>query len=106
MPLVFLGGVSGCAVGRAGLLSVGKIPVAGIFRCGQYGLNEISKMKQPVVITAELTPENAQALARFVKNISHEGIRACSSDDAETFLVRDALDSLREALDLAGFDPV
>jgi len=26
-------------------------------------------------------------------------------DDAETFLVRDALDSLREALDLAGFDP-
>jgi hypothetical protein len=63
-------------------------------------------MKQPVVITAELTSENAQALARFVKNISHDGIRACSRDDAETFLVRDALDSLREALDLAGFDPV
>ena len=62
-------------------------------------------MSQPVVITAELTPENAQALAQFVKCISHEAIRAVSSDDAETFLVRDALDSLREALDLAGFDP-
>ena len=62
-------------------------------------------MSQPVVITAELTPENAQALARFVKRISHEAIRAVSRDDAETFLVRDALDSLREALDLAGFDP-
>jgi hypothetical protein len=62
-------------------------------------------MKQPVVITAELTPENAQALAQFVQRISHEAIRAVSSDDAETFLVRDALDSLREALDLAGFDP-
>ena len=62
-------------------------------------------MKQPVVITAELTSENAQALAQFVKQISHEAIRACSRDDAETFLVRDALDSLREALDLAGFDP-
>ena len=62
-------------------------------------------MSQPVVITAELTPENAQALAQFVKRISHEAIRACSRDDAETFLVRDALDSLREALDLAGFDP-
>ena len=45
------------------------------------------------------------ALAQFVKQISHEAIRACSRDDAETFLVRDALDSLREALDLAGFDP-
>ena len=62
-------------------------------------------MSQPVVITAELTPENAQALAQFVKRISHEAIRAVSRDDAETFLVRDALDSLREALDLAGFDP-
>ena len=62
-------------------------------------------MSQPVFITAELTPENAQALAQFVKRISHEAIRACSRDDAETFLVRDALDSLREALDLAGFDP-
>ena len=62
-------------------------------------------MSQPVVITAELTPENAQALAQFVKRISHEAIRAVSLDDAETFLVRDALDSLREALDLAGFDP-
>ena len=86
--------------------SAGKMRRAGMFRRGPQGPNEISKMKQPVVITAELTPENAQALARFVKNISHEGIRACSSDDAETFLVRDALDSLREALDLAGFDPV
>jgi dihydroorotase len=47
-------------------------------------------MSQPVVITAELTPENAQALAQFVKRISHEAIRACSRDDAETFLVRDS----------------
>ncbi len=62
-------------------------------------------MSQPQVKTAQLTPENAQALAQFVKRISHEAIRACSRDDAETFLVRDALDSLREALDLAGFDP-
>ena len=62
-------------------------------------------MSQSVVITAELTPENAQALAQFVKAISHEAIRNCSPDDAQTFLVRDALDSLREALDLAGFDP-
>ena len=62
-------------------------------------------MKTPVVITAELTPENAQALAQFIKHVSHEAIRASVRDDAETFLVRDALDSLREALDLAGFDP-
>ncbi|MBY0454951.1 MAG: hypothetical protein K2Q11_08745 [Burkholderiaceae bacterium] len=62
-------------------------------------------MKKPVAITAELTSENAQALAQFVKNVSHDALRQCLSDDAETFLVRDALDSLREALDLAGFDP-
>lgn len=61
--------------------------------------------KQPVIITAELTPENAQALAQFVKNVTHEALRQYSEDDAQTFLVRDALDSLREALDLAGFDP-
>ena len=78
---------------------------AGISWHGPPGQNENLNMSQPVVITAELTPENAQALAQFVKRISHEAIRACSRDDAETFLVRDALDSLREALDLAGFDP-
>lgn len=62
-------------------------------------------MKKPILITTELTSENAQALAQFVKNVHHESLRQCLSDDAETYLVRDALDSLREALDLAGFDP-
>jgi len=62
-------------------------------------------MKTPVIITADLTQESAQALAQFIKAISHEAIRHCSPDDAQTFLVRDALDSLREALDVAGFDP-
>lgn len=62
-------------------------------------------MKTPVIITADLTQENAQALAQFIKAISHEAIRQCSPDDAQTFLVRDALDSLREALDVVGIDP-
>ena len=62
-------------------------------------------MKTPIIITADLTQENAQALAQFIKAISHEAIRHCMPDDAQTFLVRDALDSLREALDVVGIDP-
>lgn len=62
-------------------------------------------MKTPVLITADLTQENAQALAQFIKAIRHEAIRQCMPDDAQTFLVRDALDSLREALDVVGIDP-
>jgi hypothetical protein len=72
---------------------------------GLHCLKEDLPMKSPVVLTAELTAENAQALAEFIKRIDHDAIRQCASDDAQTFLVRDALDSLREALDLAGFDP-
>ena len=62
-------------------------------------------MKTPVIITADLAQENAQALAQFIKTVSHEAIRQCMADDAQTFLVRDALDSLREALDVVGIDP-
>ena len=62
-------------------------------------------MKTPVLITADLTQENAQALAHFIKTVSHDAIRQCVADDAQTFLVRDALDSLREALDVVGIDP-
>ena len=62
-------------------------------------------MKTPVLITADLTQENAQALAQFINTDSHDPIRQCVADDAQTFLVRDALDSLREALDVVGIDP-
>ena len=64
-----------------------------------------SSMKTPVIITADLTQENAQALAQFIKTVSHDAVRQCMADDAQTFLVRDALDSLREALDVVGIDP-
>ena len=62
-------------------------------------------MKPPFELPVTLTPANAAALAHFVKHIGHDAIRQCSRDDAETFLVRDALDSLREALALAGYAP-
>ena len=45
-------------------------------------------MKTPVLITADLTQENAQALAQFIKTVSHDAIRQCVADDAQTFLVR------------------
>ena len=32
-------------------------------------------MKTPVLITADLTQENAQALAQFIKTVSHDAIR-------------------------------
>jgi len=70
-----------------------------------FSFEKESKMKPPVELTVALTPASALALAHFVKHISHDAIRQCSRDDAETFLVRDALDTLREALVLAGCAP-
>jgi len=58
-----------------------------------------------MIITAELSPDQAAALSQFVKRMRHDIARSISVDDAEADQMMSAIDVVRSALAEAGFNP-
>ena len=58
-----------------------------------------------VTVTTELTDSQAMALAQFVKRLTWSEMRACDVDDDETWVMKDAIQSLQKSLTDAGFSP-
>ncbi|ECB3801983.1 MULTISPECIES: DUF7706 family protein [Enterobacteriaceae] len=58
-----------------------------------------------VTVTTELTDSQAMALAQFVKRLTWSEMRACAVDDDETWVMKDAIQSLQKSLADAGFSP-
>ena len=57
------------------------------------------------VLIQELSEAEALALAQFVKRVGWQEMRANAVDDDETYLIRDGINKLQEALADAGFSP-
>jgi hypothetical protein len=57
------------------------------------------------VLTFELTDDQAEALAQFVKRVSWYDWRQNAVDDDEAHKMRSAFDQLQKALWRAGFNP-
>ncbi|EBC1601764.1 TPA: hypothetical protein G8L55_004448 [Salmonella enterica] len=58
-----------------------------------------------VTVTTELTDSQAMALAQFVKRLTWSEMRACAVDDDETWVMKDAIQTLQKSLADAGFSP-
>ena len=58
-----------------------------------------------VTVTTELTDSQAMALAQFVKRLTWSEMRACAVDDDETWVMKDAIQSLQKSLADVGFSP-
>jgi len=58
-----------------------------------------------VTVQLSLPPDQALALAQFVKRCTWGDFRTHSIDDAEAYRMRDAVDALRSALADAGYAP-
>lgn len=58
-----------------------------------------------VTVQLSLPPDQALALAQFVKRCCWSDMRTHSVDDAEAYRMRDAIDKLRTALAAAGYAP-
>ena len=56
-------------------------------------------------LTVQLTDDDAQALAQFVKRVGWPEFRACAVDDDEARAIRAGIDRLAAALRDAGFAP-
>jgi hypothetical protein len=54
---------------------------------------------------AEISEAEADALSQLCKRITFSDLRACSVDDAEAYVMRDAVDKLQAALRTAGYAP-
>lgn len=54
---------------------------------------------------AQLSDEEALALAQLVKRLTWSDMRGCAVDDAETYTIRDAVGKLQDALARAGYAP-
>lgn len=58
-----------------------------------------------MIITAELSPDQAAALSQLCKRWRHDIARSISVDDAEADQMMSAIDTLRAALSDAGYSP-
>ncbi len=58
-----------------------------------------------VEIKLELTDDQAEALAQFVKRVGWSEFRACAVDDTEAHEIRAAVDQVMRALRDAGYAP-
>lgn len=58
-----------------------------------------------VTVTTELTDSQAMAQAQFVKRLTWSEMRACAVDDDETWVMKDAIQTLQKSLADAGFSP-
>jgi hypothetical protein len=54
---------------------------------------------------AQLSDEEALALAQLLKRLTWSDMRSCAVDDAETYTIRDAVGKLQDALGRAGYAP-
>ena len=61
--------------------------------------------QKTVQITVELTIEQAEALAQFVKRVGFSEFRQNAVDDVEAYTMRDAVDQVRKALEEVGYAP-
>lgn len=62
-------------------------------------------MSNRVVVTLDLPPLQAQALAQLVKRIGWTELRQNAQDDEEAYDMRNAVQQLQNALALAGYAP-
>ena len=58
-----------------------------------------------VVVTLDLPPLQARALAQLVKRIGWTELRQNAQDDEEAYDMRNAVQELQNALALAGYAP-
>ena len=58
-----------------------------------------------VTVTLELTPQEALALAQFVKRVGWSEFRQNSVDDDEAYMIRDAVDRVAAGLAQVGYAP-
>ncbi len=58
-----------------------------------------------VTVTLELTPQEALALAQFVKRVGWSEFRQNAVDDDEAYMIRDAVDRVVAGLAQAGYAP-
>lgn len=65
----------------------------------------VAPVSGSVQVTVGFSEEQAQALARFLKRVGWSEMRACSYDEAECYLIREALEAVRRVVNEAGFDP-
>lgn len=56
-------------------------------------------------IEVYLSPDQALALAQFVKRVGWDAMRECAVDENETYRIRSALEQLRKGLAEEGFAP-
>lgn len=58
-----------------------------------------------VTVTLELTPQEALALAQFVKRVGWLEFRQNAADDDEAYMIRDAVDRVAAGLAQVGYAP-
>ncbi len=62
-------------------------------------------LNKAVHVSLELDPDKAEALAQFVKRVTWSEMRACAVDENETYQIRDAINTLQDALADVGYSP-
>ena len=62
-------------------------------------------MTERVIVTLNLPPLQAQALAQLVKRLGWTEIRQNAQDDEEAYDMRNAVQELKNELAQQGFDP-
>lgn len=60
---------------------------------------------ETIKIDIELTEEKAGALAQFLKRITWEEMRRCAVSDDDAYTMREALGTVQDAVNRAGFNP-
>lgn len=58
-----------------------------------------------ITITVDLTDEQAQALAQYLKRYIWTDVRQCAADDDEAYSMRDAFNAMQSALADVGYSP-
>ena len=60
---------------------------------------------EKITVTVELTDEQAQALAQYLKRYIWTDVRQSAASDEEAYLMRDAFNAVRHSLADVGYSP-
>jgi hypothetical protein len=60
---------------------------------------------EKIAVTVELTDEQAQALAQYLKRYTWTDVRQSAVDDDEAYLMREAFNAIRHSLADVGYSP-